>query len=344
MIIILSMFKKLFNGPRIVFIIIILLAAGFIGYSWFSKKPQLETVTVKKEIITQVVSASGEIKPDDEVELKFPVSGKLVYLAVKKNQKVKKWQYLASLDKKELKKTMDKALYDYSKERWDFEQDKQVTYKDQVVTDTVKRILEKNQFDLDKTVIDVELSDFAAKNADLYSPIEGVVTKVHTQEGTSIIAGTTPIVTIADPEKIFFIAKVGESDIADVASGQQATIELDAFTNKKFSGKIVEVDYAATKTNGNKAYFVKISLDHNEKIKLDMSGEAEITTVSQPDVLVIPKSVVFEKNSKKYVQILENRQVKTKEITIGSKGRGGMIEIVSGLAEGDKIILPQIKK
>ncbi|MBU3979304.1 efflux RND transporter periplasmic adaptor subunit [Patescibacteria group bacterium] len=340
------MFKKILI-KRNIFISLAIFAVFFIGaqiYSSFFKTQVYDIEEVKKTNVTRIVFASGEIKSDDEVELKFPVSGKMTNLAVRKNDIIKKWGYIASLDKKELLKTMDQSLRDYSKERWDFEQDKEVTYKNQLVTDTVKRVLEKNQFDLEKAVLDVELADFAAKNADLYSPIDGVVTKVHTQAGTSVVAGTTPIVTIVNPDNIFFIAKVGESDIANVASGQKVIIDLDAFEKKKFRGKVVQVDYAATVSNGNKAYYVKIQLEEKDKLKLDMSGEAQITTNSRENVIAIPKFTIQEKNGNKYVEVLEKGKVTQREISTGLKGNGGMIEILSGLRVGEKIILSLKKK
>lgn len=137
---------------------------------------------------------------------------------------------------------------------------------------------------------------------------------------------------------------MGESDIAGVSPGQETLIELDAFPDKKFIGKVVEVDYAATVTNGNKAYYVKIALEEKDKVKLDMSGEAEITTVSHEGALVIPKLAIQEKADKKFVEVLEKNQVKQREISTGLKGKGGMIEIRSGVKEGDKIILPAKKK
>ncbi len=338
---------KTFLSKRNIFILLATLAIFFVGaqaYSSFFKTQAYDAEEVKKTNVTQTVFASGEIKSDDEVELKFPVSGKLINVAVKKNDQVKKWGYIASLDKKELLKDMDKSLRDYSKERWDFEQDKEITYKNQIVTDTVKRVLEKNQFDLEKAVMDVDLAEFAAKNADLYSPIDGVVTKVHTQAGTSILAGTTPIVTVVNPDNIFFVARVGESDIANIAAGQEVTIDLDAFEEKKFRGKVVQIDYAATVNNGNKAYYVKIQLEEKDKLKLDMSGEAQITTDSRENVIAIPKFAVQTKNDKKYVEVLEEGKVVQKEVSTGLKGNGGMIEILSGLRVGEKVILSSKKK
>lgn len=322
--------------------IIAILFGGFQVYSRFSRTPQYETMAVKKTTITQKVTASGEIKSEDEVELKFPVSGKLTYLAVKKNDRVKKWGYIGSLDKEELQKKITKALRDYSKERNDFDEDSQVTYKDKIITDTIKRILEKNQWDLDKAVLDVELADITKKNTDLYSPIAGVVTKVHTHEGTSVI-NTTPIVTIADPDKMVFIAKIGEADIANVAIGQEAIVTLDAFEGKEFKGKIAEIDYAATtSTNGGgKTYQVKIALDNLNKVKLDMSGDVEIVAVSHQDALVIPRVAVQEKNDQKYVEVQQEKNLVQKEVTTGIKGSGGVLEVLSGITEGEKVVIPK---
>lgn len=339
------MTKRFLTRRNIVLFLVALtiLFAGFQVYSASTRVPKYETVEVKRTTIAQQVSASGEIKSENEVELKFTTSGKLAYLAVKKNDRVKKWGYIGSLDKQELQKKMVKSLRDYSKERNDFEQDKQLTYKDQVFTDTVKRILEKNQWDLDKSVLDVEISDWTKRNADLYSPIAGAVTKVHTQEGTNVI-NTTSIVTVADPDNISFLAKVGEADIAQVAIGQEAVVTLDAFEDKKFAGRVKEIDYAATANNGgSKVYLAKIILSDTTGIKLDMSGDVEIITVSHPDVLVIPRITVQEKNGKKYVEVLEGKEVKRKEITSGIKGQGGVIEITSGLSESEKVLLP-VKK
>lgn len=116
------MYKKL-SSKRNISILIATTAIFFIGaqiYSSFFKTQAYDVEEVKKTNVTQVVFASGEIKSDDEVELKFPVSGKLVNVAVKKNDQVKKWGHIASIDKKELQKDMDRSLRDYSIQRWDF--------------------------------------------------------------------------------------------------------------------------------------------------------------------------------------------------------------------------------
>lgn len=312
----------------------------------FFKTPEYNTIEVQRTTVVRNKTASGEIRSEEEVDLTFPVSGKLVNLAVKKNDPVKKWGYIGSLDKRQLQMQVEKSLRDYSKTRWDFDEAHDVTYKDQIITDTIRRVLDKNQFDLDKSVLDVEITDFAKNNADLYSPISGVVTKVYTHEGMSVVGGVTQIVTIANPEKMFFIAKIGEADIAGISVGQEATITLDAFEDKKFKGKVVEIDSAATITPnaGIKTYEVKVALDDLGQVKLDMSGDIELITMSRSDVLAIPTIAIKEKNNKKIVETLEGKQVVQKEVATGVRGDGGMIEILSGLNQGDKVIISKNEK
>lgn len=133
-----------FITRRNIFLLLAVLIISLIGFRIYSartKAPSYETVAAEKTAITQSVAASGEVKSDNEVDLKFPVSGKVAYLAVKKNDRVKKGAYIASLDKRALQKTLEKSLRDYSKERNDFDEDSQVTYKDKVITDTFRRIV-----------------------------------------------------------------------------------------------------------------------------------------------------------------------------------------------------------
>lgn len=315
-------------------------------YTAFGKISDYNTIHVKREVITKSVTASGEIKSEDEIELKFPVSGKLAYLAVKKNDKVNRWGYIGSLDLTDLQRRMEKSLIDYSKERNDFEEEWRVTYKGaqnpkDALTDTSRRNLEKNQLDLDKAVIDVELADIAKKNASLYSPIAGVVTKVHTSEGAGVLASTTPIVTVADLNKMVFIARIGEADIAEITLDQGVIITLDAFEGKKFTGKVIEIDYASTSSvnGGGKFYLVKIALDDLAKAKLDMSGEAEIIIQRHANALTIPQIAIQERGGKKYVEVLEGDEIKQKEITTGIRGTGGKFEVLSGLTEEEKVII-----
>ena len=159
------------------------LAAGGGGVAYQKQQVQMvtknfsiKTEVVRRMIFEKTITSSGKTKAKKSVDLKFQTSGKLTWVGVKEGDRVTAYQAIASLDSREVQKNLEKALRDYSSERNDFEETWRVTYKgmknpDTALTDTVKRILEKNQWDLEKAVLDVELKHLSLEYSSLLSPI-----------------------------------------------------------------------------------------------------------------------------------------------------------------------------
>lgn len=298
-------------------------------------------VTVERKNLKKTISASGKVKAENEVELKFQTSGYLTWVGVKEGDSVKAWQAVAQLDTRELERRLLKGLRDYSKERWDFEEDKEVTYKDKIITDTVKRILEKNQFDLDKAVADVEIADLALQFSTLITPIDGIVTSLDAPfSGVNITPAGASIV-VSDPDSVYFQADVDETDIGSIKNGQKVLISLDAYPDEEISGSIYFIGFTATTTSGGgNAYSIKIKMPENInlKFKLGMNGDAEIILAEKESVLVVPTSVLKKEKGKYYVTTLEN-DTQVKKYVQTDLETDEEVEIKDGLQEGDKILL-----
>jgi len=300
-----------------------------------------ETAKVQKEDLTDVVSASGTVQSENQIDLKFQTSGLLTWVGVKEGDRVQKWQAIASLDKRELQENLLKALRDYSKERWDFEEANKVTYKDQIITDTIKRVLEKNQFDLDKAVADVEIKDLAIKLSTLVSPIAGIVIHIDIPVAGVNITPATAVFTIADPSTMKFVANVDEADIGKVRIGQKAEITLDAYPDEKIEGTVGKIAFASVTTKGGgTAYPVEIYLPENKDLqfKVGMNGDLEITIAGAKDVLSIPTESITEKDNKKFVRIIQGRQIKQVEVKTGLVTETET-QITEGLIGGETIIV-----
>jgi multidrug efflux pump subunit AcrA (membrane-fusion protein) len=74
------------------------------------------------------------------------------------------------------------------------------------------------------------------------------------------------------------------------------------------------------------------------RIKSGMTVNLDIQTDKKEDVLYLPYYVVKERNGDRYVQVLENGKLKEKIIKTGLEGET-MIEIIEGLAEGEKVVV-----
>jgi len=86
-------------------------------------------------------------------------------------------------------------------------------------------------------------------------------------------------------------------------------------------------------------YIVKFAMDSDDsRFKDGMSADIDILLAEKKSVLQIPERALKDVEGKKFVQILENKKASEREVKTGMKGDGGMIEVVSGLREGEQVI------
>lgn len=342
------MFNFFKNHKKITIGAVILALVVFGAIKFLGKdEKKFVTAQVERGTIEKIVSASGEVKAKNQVDLKFQTSGRLAWVGIKEGDRVEKWQVIAQLDQEELRKNLEKALRDYSKERNDFEEEYRTTYLGQTpqtaLTDTIKRILEKNQWDLEKAVLDVELKDIALKYSTLVTPISGIVTRVDAPLAGVNIIHTSIVFTIAEPESTYFSADIDEVDIGLVREGQNAKINLDAYYDEPVEGQVKRVSFfSITTSGGGTAYPTEITLPENidERFKIGMNGDAEIIIEKREDVLIVPLEAVREKNGNQFVRLLEKGEAREVEVKVGLTGET-KAEVLSGLQEGQLVIIAE---
>ncbi|AKM79196.1 MAG: Efflux transporter, RND family, MFP subunit [Candidatus Beckwithbacteria bacterium GW2011_GWB1_47_15] len=326
------------------FLAVFLGLGGF--FSWQRLRPKspqelYRLATVNRGNLTQTVAASGVVKSETQVDLKFQTSGQLAWVGVRVGDRVQKWQALASLDQRQLKKQLAQELIDYSKERNDFEEDRRVTYQDTLVTDTLKRVLAKNQWDLERAVLDVEISDLAVKLSTIVSPIAGVVTHIDVPVPGVNITPATAVFTVADPDHLVFEAEIDETDIGQVKQDQKAILTLDAFPDEPVYLTVDSIDFASSlDSSGSTVYLAKLNLlnSPDSKFRLGLNGEVVITTAEKEDVLTIPFLSLIEDDNQTSVKLVEKGQVITQPVTVGIQG-DEQVEITSGLKPGQTIVV-----
>ena len=233
--------------------------------------------------------------------------------------------------------------------RWNFEQT-QEDYEiegrqlnEVTLTDAEKRILEKTQFSLDSSVLDVEVAELSKKEAYLYSPIAGTITAI---EGiktganlTALTAGSSYI-KIVDLNSLHFVASIDETDYNKIFIGQKVEIFLDAFPDETFIGHVSFISKEGKKMlSGGVTIPIEITFDEMPTdLALGLSGDAEFVVSEKENSLIIPKEFLRSLNGKDVVYILENNKPIAKEVEIGLNTIS-KVEIINGLNEGQEIVL-----
>jgi len=340
------------------YVIAVILVIGGLLFSKISSNNTTKTngkkqtsYTLKRQNLKETLSLSGTIDAEEHTILRFQSSGKLVWVGVKQGDYVKKYQGIASLDQRELQKNLQKYLNTYMKTRWDFETTKE--------TEDIKNIgglsndlrrqalrtLDKAQFDLNNAVIDVELKDIALKFAYLYTPIDGIVTKVESPYAGVNIIPTQAEFEIINPKTIYFSATADQNDVVKLNQGVEGDVTLDSYPNIKLKGKVYMISFVPKTGETGTVYSVKIALqepNNDYRYRYGMTGDASFKVREVKDVLSIPtKFIKAEKNpegtlDKKYVlKKVNGNQTKT-YIQIAEEMDDNTI-VTAGLKERDVI-------
>jgi len=178
----------------------------------------------------------------------------------------------------------------------------------------------------------------------VYSPFNGMITEVSekAKEGESVSQGTT-LATLITNQKIAKIS-LNEIDAAKVKTNQKVNLTFDALPDLNLTGRVVKIDATGTVSQGVVSYGVEIALDlYNEKIKSGMSVTADIIINSKKNVLLLPNNAIKSNKGINSVQILDGNNVRFQKIEVGLSN-DTMTEIISGLKEGDRVILSTSQK
>lgn len=188
------------------------------------------------------------------------------------------------------------------------------------------------------------------------APRTGVVTLKYLEEGTIIPPGTstfaqgTSIVQIADTTRMFVECAVDEADIAAVHVDQTVRIVVEAYPGQTFTGIVRKVFPAAESANNVTSVKVRVEFTGLSDIDRDkfslrpgMNATCEFIEYSITDTLVVPEPAIIREGDKTFVQIRSSDPMKPekKEVTLGKSGDDG-VQVISGLNEGDEIVVAKI--
>jgi HlyD family secretion protein len=187
-------------------------------------------------------------------------------------------------------------------------------------------------------------------NATIRAPIHATVLTRDVELGSPVSsilnlgANATLMMTLGNIEQVFVRGKVDEADIGHVRLGQPARIRVETFKDKVFNGKVTQISPMGVEKDNVTNFEVKVSIDNpGRALKANMTANAEIVLEELANSLIIPEAAVtYDAQKNAFVDVVaagaKNGRRKT-PVSLGV-GNGTKIQILSGVKEGDKIVLP----
>jgi len=184
---------------------------------------------------------------------------------------------------------------------------------------------------------------------DITSPLDGIVLSRDVQMGDAVSSilvlgsGATLVMTLGDTSEVYVKGKVDESDIGKVYLGQPARIKVESFKDKTFYGKVTKISPMGVEKDNVTTFEVRVSINNpGGELKAEMTANAEIILEEHKNVLQIPEgAILYDKDKKASVEVPDPKAKDGKRkiaVNIGISN-GAKTELLSGLKEGDQVVL-----
>ncbi len=184
---------------------------------------------------------------------------------------------------------------------------------------------------------------------DIESPIDGVILSRDVEMGDAVSSilvlgsSATLVMTLGDTSQVYVKGKVDESDIGKVYLGQAARIKVESFKDKTFNGVVTKISPMGVEKDNVTTFEVRVSINNpGGELKAEMTANAEIVLEEHPKVLQIPEgAIMYDKDKKASVDVPDPSAkdgMRKVAVNIGISN-GAKTEVLSGLKEGDQVVL-----
>jgi len=184
------------------------------------------------------------------------------------------------------------------------------------------------------------------------APRAGVILRKYVEAGTIInsgrssMAGTgagTSIVQLGDLSRMFVLASVDETDVAQVEVGQRVDVTLDAYPDEPFDGVVTRIDPQTVVDQNVTIIPVTVEITNPDaRLKPGMNATCDFIVDRKENALMVPSEAVKDQDGKYSVTVLKDGKQTERPVEVGIAGDTST-EILSGLKEGERVVTAVIE-
>jgi HlyD family secretion protein len=363
---------------------------------------EVRVEAVEPRDLVASVTASGQVQPRTKVDVAADISGRIVRLAVKEGQMVRRGDFLLQIDPEQYEAAVQRAEAGLSsakaneaQTRANFIQAQRNYQRNLEIKQSNAQLVADSELEQLKTQMEVQqaLLEAAAHNVaqaeasvrdaktslgktTILAPMSGRITRLVVEQGETAVPGTfnkeaATLLTISDMSVLETIVKVDETDVARIAVGDSAVVQIDAFPDTTFVGRVVEISHSSVRGAAAAAASTEQAVDYEVRIQLvkppaetrpDFSATAKVVTDIRDQVLSIPIIALTVRENEDVAQtdtavtlgrtpakqvgqrdvegvfiVGDDNKVTFRPVNVGIAG-DRYFEVVSGLQRGERIV------
>lgn len=311
-----------------------------------------QIVTVSRGNVSPTLAVTGFVVSPSQREINAGVSGRILKILVKPGDNIKKGQALVELDKAEAERALDMAKTAYSAALLRLEE-----LRDRSAADSE---IAEQRYQVKKAKAERISAAANLYETTIRSPIAGTVLNVNGYVGDNVSAGTaggsgasststassagsagesSGLITVANLKDLQISASIDQADISKVRKGQRVSISLDAIADRRFAGVIDRIDPVPETNNNVVTYTAYVSFSQADAgVNLGMSADLDVDLGQKKNALTLPNAAIISRNGMRAVLKMTNGAITPAPVKVGASD-GRFTEILSGLAEGDSVMV-----
>lgn len=306
-----------------------------------------EISTIAAQTLQRTVKVTGSLAPKQQTQLASQVSGKVVAVMVRPGDAVREGDVLLQLDTESLRIQLNQQTNTANATRAQLQLAESQLNR---TTDLIERGLaassgieqaqssaEALRANLAALEGQVEAATIALQNATLKAPMDGIISERNVSPGQTVQQGAV-LFTIVDLSEVELNASAPVASSALFAKGQEVAVTVEGLPDQAFKGVVDRINPIAL--SGTRSIPVYVALQNTDNLlRGGMFATGQIVVAERPNALAVPKTALHEDAEGFFVLKLVDGKVERQAIEQGESWNGNrLVEITSGLAEGDVVV------
>lgn len=292
----------------------------------------VEIGTAVPGLIEAAYRGTATLEAEDEATVNAKTGGVIEQVLAEEGERVRAGQVLAQLETDRLRLEVVRAKAALDKLEQDYKRNESV-YQRNLVS---REAYERTKFELEGARAAHDLARLALRDAEVRAPFDGVVSQRHIKVGNMIQPGS-PTFRVTRMDRLQAQIYVPERDIHKLAAGQPASLSVDAWPGKIFTGSILRVNPVVDAGTGT----VKVTVAMTQgqpALKPGMFGRVEILYDRHENALLIPRDAVLTEDARHSVFVVKDGRAQRRPVSLGySDARH--YEVLDGVAAGDQLVV-----
>ncbi|HEV8538498.1 MAG TPA: efflux RND transporter periplasmic adaptor subunit [Bacteroidota bacterium] len=308
---------------------------------------------------SSLLTASGYVVAQRKASIASKATGRIVYLGFHEGDKVKKGDIIARIESEDVEASLAQASADLEGTKADRNDAERTLARAKKLFDS--RLVSQADLDgasarYDRVVAAIASKEAAVRaaqvqleNTRIRAPFDGTILTKNADIGEVVApfaAGASSrvaVVTLADMSSLQVEADVSESNIERIKLDQPCEIVLDAYPEQRYSGRVDRIVPTADRAKATVLTKVRFD-DRDTRVLPEMSAKVHFLSkelaekVNAPPKLAVNSNAITTHHQKKIVFVCRDDIISEVPVEVGGS-IGSMVEILSGLSAGDKVVV-----